>query len=251
MIKKIIKKILNNLFQDHFDKKLILQARILSIINNKKKRIHNLKDVEFKVFSQWGEDGIIDWIISKTKKIPKIFLEIGTEDYLESNTRYLIQNRNWKGFIIEANKNHVNQIKKSKIFWQHEIIVNNQFVNKTNINNELAKMKIPKEIGLLSIDIDSIDYWVLKNIKIVEPVIIICEFNPLFGTQKELTVKYKKDFVRNREHHSNLFYGASIKAFINLLKPQSYIFLGTNSAGNNAFFIKKIFKKYFKDFKKF
>ena len=52
-------------------------------------------------------------------------------------------------------------------------------------------MKIPKEIGLLSIDIDSIDYWVLKNIKIVEPVIIICEFN-LFGTQKELTVKYKR-----------------------------------------------------------
>ena len=45
-------------------------------------------------------------------------------------------------------------------------------------------MKIPKEIGLLSIDIDSIDYWVLKNIKIVEPVIIICEFNPYLEHKK-------------------------------------------------------------------
>lgn len=239
MIKKSIKKILNNLFQDYYDKKLILQAKVLANINNKRKNISNLKDVEFKVFSQWGEDGIIEWLISKLKKIPEVFLEIGTEDYVESNTRFLLQNRNWDGYLIEANNEDVKKIKKKKFFWKHNLKISNLFINKENINKELVKMKIPKKIGLLSIDIDSIDYWVLKEINKIDPVIIICEFNPLFGEKKEITVRYKKKFIRKDEHYSNLFYGASIQAYIELLNSRNYKFIGTNSAGNNAFFIKK------------
>ena len=239
MIKKNIKKILNNLFQDHFDKKLILQAKYLANINREKKIVTNLKDIEFKVFSQWGEDGIIEWIISKTNKIPEIFIEIGTEDYVESNTRFLLQNRNWDGYLIEANSEDVKKIKKKTFFWKHKLKISNSFINKENINTELEKMKIPKKIGLLSIDIDSIDYWVLKELNKIDPIIIICEFNPLFGKKKEVTVKYKKKFIRNDEHYSNLFYGASIQAYIKLLKSRDYKFIGTNSAGNNAFFIKK------------
>lgn len=239
MIKKKLKFILNNLFQDFFDKKLILKAKVLQNINSKKKKINNLKEVEFKVFSQWGEDGIIEWIISKTNRLPEIFIEIGTEDYVESNTRFLLQNRNWDGYLIEANSENVKKIKKKNFFWKHNLKISNSFINKENINTELEKMKIPKKIGLLSIDIDSIDYWVLKEINKIDPVIIICEFNPLFGKKKEVTVKYKKKFIRNDEHYSNLFYGASIQAYIKLLKSRDYRFIGTNSAGNNAFFIKK------------
>ena len=250
MIKKSIKKILNNLFQDHFDKKLILQAKFLSNINKKKKIVTNLEDIEFKVFSQWGEDGIIEWIISKINKLPEIFLEIGTEDYVESNTRFLLQNRNWDGYLIEANSEDVKKIKKKAFFWKHNLKISNSFINKENINTELKKMKIPKKIGLLSIDIDSIDYWVLKEINEIDPVIIICEFNPIFGKKKELTVKYKKKFIRNDEHYSNLFYGASIQAYVKLLKSRDYKFIGTNSAGNNAFFIKKNYShKIFKALK--
>ena len=51
-----------------------------------------------------GEDGIIDWLIHKIDNLPQIFLEIGTQDYLESNTRYLLQNKNWDGYLIEASK---------------------------------------------------------------------------------------------------------------------------------------------------
>ena len=55
---------------------------------------------------------------------------------------------------------------------------------------------------------------------------------------------YKNNYIRSNEHFSNLFYGASIRAFINLLKKRNYFFIGTNSAGNNAFFVKQnIWKK--------
>lgn len=247
MIKKIIKKFLSkkikSMFLEEYEKKIFLEGKKLSILNLKKKKINDLSEIEYKVFSQWGEDGIIDWITSKLKDIPKSFLEIGTENYNESNTRYLLQNKNWTGYIVEGNKKAVEEIKKNRIFWKYNLTVKNAFINSTNINQILKKIKIPKKIGLLSIDIDSIDYWVLKELKYVIPVIIVCEFNPLFGKKKLVTVPNKKNFIRTKEHFSNLYYGASIKAFQSLLKKNGYIFIGTNTAGNNAFFIKKNYSK--------
>ena len=85
MIKKIIKKFLSkkikNMFLEEYEDKLILEGKKLSVLNLKKNKIKDLSDIEYKVFSQWGEDGIIDWITSKLKRIPKYFLEIGTENY--------------------------------------------------------------------------------------------------------------------------------------------------------------------------
>lgn len=247
MIKKIIKKFLSkkikSMFLEEYEKKIFLEGKKLSILNLKKKKINDLSEIEYKVFSQWGEDGIIDWVTSKLKDIPKSFLEIGTENYNESNTRYLLQNKNWTGYIVEGNKKAVEEIKKNRIFWKYNLTVKNAFINSTNINQILKKIKIPKKIGLLSIDIDSIDYWVLKELKYVIPVIIVCEFNPLFGKKKLVTVPNKKNFIRTKEHFSNLYYGASIKAFQSLLKKNGYIFIGTNTAGNNAFFIKKNYSK--------
>ena len=231
------------MFLEEYEKKIFLEGKKLSILNLKKSKINDLSEIEYKVFSQWGEDGIIDWITSKLKDIPNSFLEIGTENYNESNTRYLLQNKNWTGYLIEGNKKAVEEIKKNRIFWKYNLTVKNAFINSTNINQILKKIKIPKKIGLLSIDIDSVDYWVLKELKYVIPVIIVCEFNPLFGEKKLVTVPNKKKFIRTEEHFSNLYYGASIKAFQSLLKKNGYIFIGTNTAGNNAFFIKKNYSK--------
>lgn len=248
MIKKILKKVfsekIRNMFSEEYEKKLFLEGQKLSISNSKKKIINDFSEIEYRVFSQWGEDGIIDWIISRLKKIPKIFLEIGTEDYRESNTRYLLQKRNWDGFLIEGDKTAVKKIKKNRIFWKYNINIINSFVNSSNINLLLKKNHIPKKIGILSLDIDSTDYWVLKNLNYTSPSIIICEFNPLFGIKKKITVPNKNEFIRNKEHFSNLYYGASVKAYQDLLKKKSYVFIGTNTAGNNAFFIKKNLSKY-------
>lgn len=243
LIKKLLSSKLRKIFSSEFEKGLILKAKKISFINSKKKIIKNLSEIEFKVFSQWGEDGIIDWILSKNKKIPKIFLEIGTEDYSEANTRFLLQDKNWKGYLIEGNKLFSDKIKKRNIYWKYDLSVFNYFVNSSNINKYLKKIGIPNRIGLLSLDVDSIDYWIIKELKNINPAIIICEFNPIFGTKERVSVPDKKRFIRNDEHYSNLYYGASIRAYQQLLKKKNYIFLGTNSAGNNAFFINKNFSK--------
>lgn len=239
ILKKYLSFILKQIFNEEFQKELILNAKVVSLKNRNIKKIKNLSEVEFQVYSQWGEDGIIDWLISKFPEIPKNFLEIGTQDYKESNTRFLLVNRNWDGFLIEADNRAVKNIKSQRIFWKHRLKVRNEFITKDNVNNIINRIKVPKKLGLLSLDIDGVDYWVLKELSVLDPSIIICEYNSLFGQKKSVTVPYKKNYIRTVEHYSNLYYGASIKAFINLMKKRNYFFIGTNSAGNNAFFLKK------------
>ena len=240
ILKKYLSFILKRIFSEEFQKELILNAKVVSLKNRNIKKIKNLSEVEFQVYSQWGEDGIIDWLINKFPEIPKNFLEIGTQDYKESNTRFLLINRNWDGFLIEADKAAVKDIKSQRIFWKHRLKVKNEFITKDNINNIINRINVPKKLGLLSLDIDGVDYWVLKELSVLDPSIIICEYNSLFGQKKSVTVPYKKNYTRTEEHYSNLYYGASIKAFIDLMKKKNYFLLGTNSAGNNAFFIKKV-----------
>ena len=120
---------------DFSEKNLFLQGQLMAEVNDKKEKINSLKDVEFSVFSQFGEDGIIHWIINRIPKIEKIFLEIGTQDYWESNTRFLLKLRDWKGYIFEGSEADIKKIKSQKIYWQHKIQALQTFVTKENINH--------------------------------------------------------------------------------------------------------------------
>ncbi len=240
--------ILNKYFlrkPDFSEKKIFLQGKLIEEENKKKKTIDNFQDVEFSVFSQFGEDGVISWVIDRIPNIKKVFLEIGTQDYWESNTRFLLKSRNWKGYLIDSSAHHIKKIKSQRIYWKHKLKAIQAFINKENINNIIEKNISEKEIGLLSIDIDGNDYWILEKIKNLSPAIIVCEFNSIFGDIYKLSIPYEEDFVRNEKHYSNLYFGASIQALISMLKNKDYFFLGTCSTGINAFFVKNELSPYF------
>ena len=195
-----------------------------------------MSNVEFSVFSQFGEDGIISWLIHQIPNIKKTFLEIGTQDYWESNTRFLIQSHNWKGYLIEASTEDVKKIKRQSIYWKKDLTVINEFITRQNINSIIEKKLNNQNLGLLSIDIDGVDYWILDKINL-DADIIVSEFNPIFGDIHEITVPYDEQFDRKKKHFSNLFFGCSIQALIKIMNRKNYYFLGTNSQGMNAFFI--------------
>ena len=66
-IKDYIKnKIITNYKKNKDDTDKILLGKILSKINNLSNKL-NIRDYEFKVFSQFGEDGIIDYLVKKNK----------------------------------------------------------------------------------------------------------------------------------------------------------------------------------------
>ena len=125
----------------------------------------NIQDYEFKVFSQFGDDGIIQFLIKKAQIINKYFIEFGVEDYSESNTRFLLMNNNWSGFIMDGSRETVDKIIKQPYFWKYDLQAIQAFVTKKNINELIGQTGWQVgDIGLLSIDIDGNDYWVWEEI---------------------------------------------------------------------------------------
>lgn len=201
-----------------------------------------VKNFEFQVFSQWGEDGIIQFLLSQIDISNRIFIEFGVETYSESNSRFLLVNNNWSGLIIDSEKNYIDKIKTDPIYWKYNLKAVHSFITKENINRLIEENGIKGEIGLLSIDIDGNDYWVWKAIDVVNPAIVIVEYNSRFGTEQAVTIPYDKNFIRSTAHYSWIYYGASLKALWQLAESKGYAFVGCNSAGNNAFFVRKELK---------
>lgn len=246
-IKYLYKKFYQKVNYD-VQKALLLNGKILSSLNNQKQSIDNLDEVEFQVFSQRGEDGIIQYIINKIEIPNKIFIEFGVETYTESNTRFLLMNNNWSGLVLDGSKKNIDFIKNDFIYWKYDITAQQSFITKDNINDLIGNYTKTKDIGLLSVDIDGNDYWVWEAIDVIEPRIVVCEYNSAFGSEKAVTVPYKADFVRSKEHYSELYFGASLAAFCNLAEKKGYDFIGTTSAGVNAYFVRKDLSGPFKKF---
>jgi len=212
----------------------------LSLLENfQGKKSSKIIDYEFQVFSQWGEDGIISYLVNNVDIENNFFIEFGVENYLESNTRFLLKKFNWSGLIIDSSQKNIDYIKKDKIYWQHDINALCEFISIENINKIFLENVSQKNIGLLSIDIDGNDYWVWKAITTIDPSIVVIEYNSILGSSKNYTVPYSKNFERNKAHYSNLYYGASLPALVKLGKEKGYALVTCNSAGNNAFFVKK------------
>jgi hypothetical protein len=170
-----------------------------------------ITDYEFKIFSQRGEDGIIQYLIKHILIENKTFIEFGVEDYMESNTRFLMMHNNWSGLVIDGSAKNITSLKKQNWFWAYDLQAKWAFIDKDNINDLLKGFR---NIGLLSIDIDGNDYWIFKEIDFSElnPSIIVCEYNALFGQERTISVPYDKVFKRTKAHYSNLFFGASLAA---------------------------------------
>jgi len=200
-------------------------------------RIQNLEIVNYKVFSQHGEDGISQYLIKKLNLKEIKFVEIGTEDYSESNTRYIYQTMNCEGLIIDPYRNLQSQIQKYISLTSNKLKIHNDYVDKENILGILKKYNFEKNIDLFSIDIDGIDYWIIKELPKKMSKIFIAEYNPFFGPKAEITVPYIKNFNRTNYHYSNLCYGVSLRALINLMKEKEYTFIGSNNRNTNAFFV--------------
>lgn len=198
----------------------------------------DIQDAEFRVFSQWGEDGIIQYLVSRVPIEHPIFVEFGVEDYRESNTRFLLENNYWEGLIIDSGYHHLEFLDQSELRWRHTIDARRAFLTRDNINHVIKDAGVEGDIGLLSVDVDGNDYWILEAVDVVSPRILVVEYNSLFGAEAAVTVPYRPDFDRRKAHWSNLFYGASLAALHHLAQRKGYRLVGCNSAGANAFFVR-------------
>lgn len=224
--------------QETAEQQVLMLGKLLAQNIPSKTRITSLEEVEFRVFSQWGDDGIIQWLIHNLEFPNKTFIEFGVENYRESNTRFLMMNNNWSGLVMDGSKGNISQIIHSEYFWRHQLTAIAAFIDGENVNDLIAAANLGKEIGILHIDLDGNDYWIWKQIHVISPIVVILEYNSVFGIDRAITVPYDKTFYRTTAHYSNLYFGASLRALHYLSTQKGYAFIGCNSAGNNAYFVR-------------
>jgi hypothetical protein len=197
-----------------------------------------LHEVEFKVFSQFNEDGVIQHLCRHVPIADPVCIEFGVEDYRESNTRFLVTHSNWRALILDGGDAHLSWIRNNSIGWRHAIEPRSAILTRDNINSIFTDAGFVGDIGLLSIDVDGVDYWLLDAITVVSPRILIIEYNSTFGPQEAITVPYDAGFRADTAHFSRVYFGASLAAVVDLAVSRGYRFVGCESHGANAFFVR-------------
>lgn len=216
----------------------VLVGRMLARLNEQLPDDAPITAMEFQVFSQFGDDGIIQFLISRLSISNCIFIEFGVEDYRESNTRFLLIKDHWSGLVMDGNPENISFIRQDDLSWSHPLQSKQAFITRENINELIAEAGFPEEIGILSIDLDGVDYWVWEAITVVRPTIVIIEYNSMYGRESYLTVPYRPDFQWKAETSADYYWGASLGALRSLGQSKGYDLFGCNSAGNNAYFIR-------------
>ena len=144
---------------------LVLEARRASWAVSQLPITAELKTVGFGAFSQFDEDGIIQFLINHLEIKNQTFVEFGVENYEESNTRFLLINNNWQGMVMDGSEENVAYIKSDRVSRRYDLQAKCSFITKDNINDLLRQSGFGEDLGLLSIDIDGNDYWIWEAIR--------------------------------------------------------------------------------------
>lgn len=199
----------------------------------------DIRDFEFKVFSQFGEDGIIQHLISRIPGICPFFVEFGVETFEESNCRFLMLKDRWSGAVLDGSARNISAIRSAPWYWRSQLVARDAFVDRDNIVKHLRELGVPAECGIVSIDLDGVDYFVFEALEPFRPAIFICEYNALFGNEAAVSVPYDPAFVRERAHFSGSYFGASLRAFAQLADRRGYALVGVTTESVNAFFVRR------------
>lgn len=200
---------------------------------------------EGKLYSQYDEDGILLHIFSTVGVTDRRFVEFGVSDGRENQSDIFALIFGWSGLVIEADQRTYG---RARSFYDamlpgpaaKRVNLIKETVTPENINSVLKVNGVTGQIDLLSIDIDSYDYWVWKAIDTVQPRVVVIEYNGAFGNAEPLTIPAAPGFDRFKAHPAGYYYGTSLKAAVKLGEAKGYVFVGCESSGGvNAFFIRK------------
>lgn len=198
------------------------------------------KEVGFKVFSQFEEDGILLYIFSLIGTTNKRVVEICAGDGRECMAANLIINHGWEGLLFDGNKDQVEL--GIKFFATHKAtfllppIFRHAWITTDNINQLISENNFKGEIDLLSLDIDGNDYYIMQAIEVIKPRVIICETHNVIPSNLALTIPYKPDFDRMTDLNPD-FMSVSLLAMTKLLKKKGYRLIGAHKYGFNAIFM--------------
>lgn len=191
---------------------------------------------EFQVYSQNGEDGIIEAIFDRIGATNRVFVEIGLQDGLECNSTWLLL-KGWSGYWLEGNPKSVAAIqdKFSGPIENRQLKVQQGFITAENVEAILQENGVPIDFDMLSIDIDGNDYWVWKAIERFKPRMVVIEYNALFRSNVKWVMKYNPTHI----YDGTSYFNSSLKSLELLGESKGYCLVGCDFLGINAFFVRR------------
>lgn len=211
---------------------------LLSIQSTAAER-NSLSDYGFSVWSQTDEDGILCFLLTRLNLKKPRCLEIGAGNFLESNFRFLAEVMNASVVAVDAREDLEREVRKLSVAWLAPVVPLRTWVTPNNINEIMVHAASDiGEIDILSIDLDGNDYWVLEAASLDNVKLISVENNPLLKSSVPVSIPRNDQFYRFDAHHSGLYWGASLGAFVHLLTSRGFRLVGRNSKGFNAYFVK-------------
>lgn len=198
-----------------------------------------LAECEYGIHSQFGEDGILQHLTAHVPLHRRRFVEFGVEDFQEANCRYLMEREPWEGLVLDSAPGLPARLAHDPLHFHRALHVVSAFVTAENIDALISEAGFSGDLGILSIDVDGNDYWIWKALSVATPRIVVVEYNSLFGPSAPATIPYDPAFDRREAHWSWLYAGAGLAALCALGEEKGYAFVGSNCAGNNAFFVRK------------
>jgi len=199
-----------------------------------------LKDVGFRCFSQFEEDGLLLYIFALIGTKKKTFVDIGSGDGINSNCANLALNFGWDGLFIDGNPDNITKGLKFYLnhpnTWAYPPKFLNAFIKAENINELILGQGITGEVDFLSIDIDGNDYWIWKALNCIAPRVVMIETHIEFGFNS-IVVPYDPDYCFPSKIHPE-YHGASVSAMIKLFHDKNYRLIGSNNYGFNLLFMR-------------
>ena len=199
-------------------------------------------DVEFRCFSQTGEDGILLYIFALIGTTNKRAVEACAATGIECCVANLIVNHGWHGLLLDGNEH---KLKKGRAFYDANgntrhfpPLLKQAWITAENINSVISENGFRGEIDLLSLDLDGNDYWIWKSLDCITPRVVVLEYNDVIPPGKSVSIPYDPKFLAQHQPHGPIYCGASLNAFIKLGKEKGYRYVGSQSYGFNAFFIR-------------
>jgi len=218
------------LFQYHRVKKKLCKLRELSLL---KRQPNNLRNFENRVYSQNGEDGILEEVFRRIGTTDRVFIEFGVQDGTQCCTRNLLENGSWSGIWIECSPECV--ANAEKLFKQFPVTTVERFLTAENIASIFVEAGAPREFDLMVIDVDGNDYWMWNALaERFRPRVVVIEYNGTFGPYEEWVMPY------DPQHRcdESAYFGASLTSYANLGSKYGYSLVGCDSMGVNAVFVR-------------
>jgi hypothetical protein len=181
-------------------------------------------------FSNFDEERMLEAFIAELlpAERARVAVDIGAGDGVRGSNTYALFRKGWQGLGVEGDERRARRLARAyKNLDGVEAV--HALATPSNVVSLLKQHKVPREFGVLSLDIDSYDYWVLEAIlKSFRPSLVVTEINEKIPPPVKFVVKYDPNF--RLQHH---FFGYSIACLEDLCERYDYALIALEY--NNAF----------------